>query len=97
MRRERFEIVGIRRQYRPSRLGGSHDQCVYRGAPARTAAKKRGSSSETLSYVLDDVARLEQPVFCSVARRVTLKALDQHDRRNAGWPQAFFAKREEEG
>jgi hypothetical protein len=96
MGRERLEVIGIRRQYCASGLRGSHHQRVHRGTSANMPAEKRCSSCETLPDVLDNVAGLQQSVFSSVAPSVALKALDQHNRGNPRWPQAFLTKRKEQ-
>ena len=86
--RQGVEIVGICRDHGSTGFSRSDDQRIDGGAPASTSSEKRGTTSERFGDRRRDVAGLEEPVLDGVATRVTLKTLDEHDRRNERWPQS---------
>jgi hypothetical protein len=91
VRRKRFEVVEVGRDHDPVRLGEGDDDRVHGGAATRQPSKVRGPTSRALRHGLDNVASLKEPVGIRIARG-PLKALDEHDGRNDGRPQAFSLK-----
>jgi len=83
---EGLEIIRVRSEDSPTRLGHGHNDCVYRRPAASPAAQERGSPREALRNAFDHVASLQQLVLSRVPASVSLEAFNKDDGGDSGWP-----------
>jgi hypothetical protein len=90
------EVAQVRGEHGSARLRQGDDERIDRGASTRQLPQQRNSPCQRLGDLLYDVARLEKPVRESVAARMPLQTLDEHDGGNKGRPQILLAKRQDQ-
>ena len=86
------EIAGVRGEHCSAGLGQGDDERIDCGASPCQPPQQRSSPGQRLTDLLHDVARLEKAVRESVAARMAVQTLHEHDGGNKGRPQTFFAK-----
>ena len=93
---EGAEIARVRGEHRSAWFGQGDDERIDCGASPCQPAQQRSSPCQRFADLLHDVARLEKTVRESVAPRMPVQALNQHDGGNKGRPQILFAKRQDQ-
>lgn len=92
VRRQGAEVGEVGGEHRATRLCHRNYERIDRGSPPCQVSEESGSSRQTLGYLLDHVAYLQEPVGLRIFARMTVKGFDQYrsgdDRRPcAGGPQ----------
>lgn len=89
---EGLKIAEVRGEHDSARFRQGDDERIDRGTSPCQPPQQRSSPCQRFGDLLYDVARLEKSVRESVATRMPLQTLHEHDGENKGRPQIFFAK-----
>src|SRR5688572_27284902 len=92
MHRQRLEVLKIRGQDEPARLGKGYDQRI----DSRTAVSKPSQSGSApckgFRNSLDDIASLQESVLSGVTTSMAFETLDENGRQNFRRPKPPVAK-----